>query len=305
MSSSNNISKKGREVVNNFISSLSLYSDLSPKTLKEYTSDFNHFISWFESSDSFKEELIVFHPEDISTPTITKYREVSQKELGLKPATINRRIVTLKRFFGWAVAEGLINRDPSKPIKMVPEEKASPRQMTDKEEAALMAAVENYGTLRDQTIITIMLHAGLREMEICNLTRGDITIGKRSGLLSVQGKRNKYRDVPLNITCRTILEKYLSTLPKESEYLFPSTKTGERLTERAIRHMIKKYMDEARIVGLSAHDLRHRFGYVMAQNTPLHRLAQIMGHDNLNTTMIYIKATHEDLQSEVEKIAWQ
>ena len=69
--------------------------------------------------------------------------------------------------------------------------------------------------------------------------------------------------------------------------------------------MIKKYMDETRIVGLSAHDLRHRFGYVMAQNTPLHRLAQIMGHDNLNTTMIYIKATHEDLQSEVEKIAWQ
>lgn len=51
--------------------------------------------------------------------------------------------------------------------------------------------------------------------------------------------------------------------------------------------------------------LRHRFGYVMSEKTPLHRLAQIMGHDSLNTTMVYVRATRADLQSEVEKIAWQ
>jgi integrase/recombinase XerD len=44
---------------------------------------------------------------------------------------------------------------------------------------------------------------------------------------------------------------------------------------------------------------------VMAENTPLHRLAQIMGHDSLDTTMIYVKATRAELQAEVEKIAWQ
>lgn len=64
-------------------------------------------------------------------------------------------------------------------------------------------------------------------------------------------------------------------------------------------------MQLARLEGFSAHDLRHRFGYVMAENTPLHRLAQIMGHDSLDTTMIYVKATRADLQFEVEKIAWQ
>lgn len=45
--------------------------------------------------------------------------------------------------------------------------------------------------------------------------------------------------------------------------------------------------------------------HVMAENTPLHRLAQIMGHDSLDTTLIYVKATRADLQSEVEQIAWQ
>jgi integrase/recombinase XerC len=64
-------------------------------------------------------------------------------------------------------------------------------------------------------------------------------------------------------------------------------------------------MDFARLQGLSAHNLRHRFGYVMAENTPLHQLAQIMGHDSLDTTMIYVKATRADLQSEVDKISRQ
>lgn len=51
-------------------------------------------------------------------------------------------------------------------------------------------------------------------------------------------------------------------------------------------------------------DLRHRFGYRMAEVVPLHRLAQIMGHDSLDTTMLYIRGTKQDLQHDVEKIAW-
>ena len=51
-------------------------------------------------------------------------------------------------------------------------------------------------------------------------------------------------------------------------------------------------------------DLRHRFGYWMAEVVPLHRLAQIMGDDSLDTTMLYIRGTKQDLQHDVEKIAW-
>ena len=58
-------------------------------------------------------------------------------------------------------------------------------------------------------------------------------------------------------------------------------------------------------LGPDPHDLRHRFGYRMAKSTPLHRLAQIMGHDSLDTTMIYVQATQHDLQQEVEDIAWE
>jgi integrase/recombinase XerD len=291
------ISEQGEENIKDFINALSTHEDLNPKTLKEYASDLKHFIGWFETASH---QEVIFRIEDVATSTLTKYRDAAQKKTALKPATINRRLLTLKRFFEWATSELRILRNPSKPVKLVPEEKVSPRQMTDKEEAALISAAENGGSLRDQTILILMFHTGLRSMEVCDLAPGDIQIGKRSGQLTVRsGKRNKQREVPLNATCRAALVKYMDALPPDSPYLFPSEKTDSRLTERAIRHFIQKYMRVARLEGLSAHDLRHRFGYMMAENMPLHRLAQIIGHDSLDTTMIYVKAKRSDLQSEV------
>jgi integrase/recombinase XerD len=305
MSNTNVISVQGEQNIHAFIHVLTTQEDLNPKTLREYAGDLKQFISWFETSEH-QEEDVIFKIEDVSTPTLTRYREVMQKTMGLKPSTINRRLITLKRFFEWANSEGLLRRNPSKPVKLVPEEKTSPRQMTDKEEAALIAAAEHKGSLRDQTILHLMLHTGLRTMEVCDLKLEDITLGKRSGQLTVRsGKRNKQREVPLNSTVRAALEKYITVLQKNMAILFPSLKTGERLSERGLRHFIQKYMKMAKLEGLSAHDLRHRFGYVMAEHTPLHRLAQIMGYDSLDTTMIYVNATRADLQLEVEKIAWQ
>jgi integrase/recombinase XerC len=158
-----------------------------------------------------------------------------------------------------------------------------------------------------------MLHTGLRPVEVCNPKRKHIHLFQRSGYLEVEGsKRNKFREVPLNITIREVLKEYMDQeLGNSDDYLFKSRKTGGQMTTRALGHVIEKYMD---LAGLrpdkdghmwNARDLRHRFGYVMAEKTPLHRLAQIMGHDSLDTTMIYIRASREDLQKDVEKIAWR
>ncbi|MGQ7180643.1 hypothetical protein ACUOA5_38350, partial [Escherichia coli] len=74
----------------------------------------------------------------------------------LKPATINRRINSIKRYFDWAKQKGLVQTNYSKSIKFLPTEKTSPKRMSDKEESALINAVEKYGTLRDKTMIIFM-----------------------------------------------------------------------------------------------------------------------------------------------------
>lgn len=129
-------------------------------------------------------------------------------------------------------------------------------------------------------------------------------LGKRSGFLEIIGKRNKYREVPLNATARKVLEEYLPTLPPDTVFLFPSGKTKDALSERALGYIVKKYARMAKLTDVSPHDLRHRFGYRMAESVPLHRLAQIMGHDSLDTTKLYVQGTKHDLQQAVETIAW-
>lgn len=305
MHSTKTISIQATSLISDFISSLSQEGDLHTKTLKEYTSDLKDFVFWFENVWGKHAEDTLFHPIEVTARTIARYREHMQVTRLLKPSTINRRINSIKRYFDWAKQKGLVQTNYSKSIKFVPTEKTSPKRMSDKEEAALMYAVEKYGTLRDRAMIIFMLHTGLRSMEVCDVQIEDVIMRKRGGYVVVRsGKRNKQREVPLNSTARCALEEHIRLSEISQGYLFPSSKTGKRLQERAIRHILQKYIRLAKLEGFSAHDLRHRFGYVMAERTPLHRLAQIMGHDNLNTTMIYVRATQEDLQGEVEKIAW-
>lgn len=245
-----------------------------------------------------------FAPEAITTPLLTHYRGYLQHALRLQPASVNRALISIKRYCAWAVEAGIAARNPASVVKPVGQQTTAPRHLSDREEESLLAAVGACGTLRDRTLIVVLLHTGLRANEVCSLVRADVTIGKRSGILRVTGKHNKYREIPLNATARTALEEYLPTLPADRFTLFPSGKTGLALSVRALGHLITRYARQARLEDVSPHDLRHRFGYRMAEVVPLHRLAQIMGHDSLDTTMTYIRATTSDLQREIEKIAW-
>jgi integrase/recombinase XerD len=273
--------------------------DLSASSLRGYLGDMAKFVQWYEGWTGEP-----FDPTAMTTPAITRYRAHLQEQR-LKPASINRYLVSIKKFCAWCVENDLLQRDPARSIKLVPETKPAPRKLTDREEHALMVAVEKYGTARDRAILIILLHTGVRAMELCNLQRADVTILGRAGSLAVRGgKRNKFRTVPLNPTARKALAQYLET-ENPSLWVFPSEKTGDRLSERALRFLVAKYAHLAKVPDVSPHDLRHRFGYRMAEKTPLHRLAQLMGHDSLDTTLIYVSATEKDLQAEVDKIAWE
>ncbi|MGR5978943.1 hypothetical protein ACT7DJ_14640 [Bacillus cereus] len=116
--------------------------DLHTKTLKEYTSDLKDFVFWFENVCGKHAEDTLFHPIEVTARTIARYREHMKITRLLKPPMINRRINSIKRYFDWAKQKGLVQTNYSKSIKFVPTEKTSPKRMSDKEEAALMHAVE-------------------------------------------------------------------------------------------------------------------------------------------------------------------
>lgn len=302
------LSPSGQQQLSQYETYLTTMLDLQANTRRNYVGDVHLFIGWYEQGGMNSAESVSFALDAIGTPTITRYRDYLQNELRRKPNTINRYLISIKRFFAWATDEELILRDPTRPVKLVDQVVKPPRHLSDQEEAALVSAVTHHGNIRDLALITVMLHTGLRVNEICNLQWEHVISHKRSGHLKVWGKRNKYREVPLNATARQILHQLKQETGSKTEtkaFLFVSQRTRTKLTTRGLGFLVAKYADRAQITSLRPHDLRHRFGYRMAEQVPLHRLAQIMGHDSLDTTMLYVRGTSQDLQQAVETIAWQ
>lgn len=98
MVTTSKISQQGMQIIYTFISCLTDNEDLAPKTLKEYTGDLKHFVSWFEFSEH-QEDNIIFDIADIATP-ITKYRDVMQKKFQLKAANVHQSTADyFKTFF--------------------------------------------------------------------------------------------------------------------------------------------------------------------------------------------------------------
>ena len=301
------LSVLGRATITQYEDYLKSQADMQPATIRNYVADVVLFAVWCESNWSEGvETALSFDPAHVLTTTVVQYRTHLQIVRKLKPATINRALIGIRRYLEWALDSRLIQHNPARPVKAVPQTQAPTHHLTDKEEAALLRAVGQTNNLRDRTLILLMLHAGLRIGEVRTLKCEQVEIGKKSGSVQIIGKRGKHRHVPLNATARAVLREYLPNLPADAVYLFPSDKTEGALGERMVQLIVKKYAGMAKIDDLSPHDLRHRFGYRLAEaNVPIHRIAQLMGHDSYNTTMIYIRGTEADLQKAVEQIAYQ
>jgi integrase/recombinase XerC len=287
------------DVIDEFRAEL-MAKEASSATIKAYILDLNKFKRWYAETVGEKPLLKSIGPLDIA-----EFKRFLQTQ-GQKPATINRAIASLRVFFRWAKEKGLVSDDPTESIKRIRVVKNAPSGLQRNEQQALMRAVMKEENPRDIAIVTLLLHTGLRVAELCNLDINDVLLRERSGYLIVKsGKGNKYREVPLNATVRNALRKWLKNRGKEDGPLFPNKK-GRPLTSRNIQYMIAKYAYNARLSGVTPHTLRHTFCKALIDNgVSIDRVAQLAGHSDLNTTMLYTKPTRKDLQNTVEKIAWE
>lgn len=269
------LSTQGERLLAQYERQLRVEEDLAPATIRNYLSGLRHFAAWYESTwKQGRETEPSFVPERVTTSTLTDYRSHFQQKHHLKPNPVNRSLISLKRYFAWLITTGQLPHDPAKVVKLVGEETPSPRYVDNQEEPALIATVKNKGSKWDQAIIVLMLHTGLRAREVCTLTQSQVLLGKTSRNLIVHGKRNKYREVPLNATARLALLAYdpflMQTHAQDTTPLFCSGKRHVRLTERGLGYLVKKYVERARLHDISPHDLHHRFSYRMAEWVPLH-----------------------------------
>jgi len=175
------LSVKGQQALDQYAFALKQVEDLSMVTVRNYLSDLRQFMAWCKWSWHEKQDEHPFTPQAIAPPLLIRYRTYLQTMLWLKPSSINRVLMSLKRYFAWVVREQPIQDDPTSTVKFLPKEATTPQRLSNDEEDALVAAINARGTLRDQTIITLLLHTGLRAEELCSLTCKQVHVGKRNG----------------------------------------------------------------------------------------------------------------------------
>ena len=215
-------------------------------------------------------------------------------------SAISRRVATLRSFFAWAVEQELIASSPAATLRSPRRSRERlPAFLTDEEMEALLSQPNRRrkrGT-RDYTILVLLLNAGLRLNELRSLRRNSIgRIGRRS-VLTVIGKGNKMRRVPLNDRAMVAVAAWMPWLDDErpDAFLFPGrlATPPQPLSCRAIQLMVRRYAKQAGIDGrVTPHVLRHTFATrLLRANSDLRTIQSLLGHESLSTTAIY---THVD-----------
>lgn len=279
------------------------YIDGSERTKATYTANIKRFADWLEVNQ-------IRHPERAD---ILRYRD--ELKAKYKPATVHGYLIAVKLFFQWAEQIG-IYPDIAKRVKSAavdPYYKKDP--LTSKQAGKVLDSLnENTAAgLRDYAIIALMLTTGLRTRSIILANIGDIrTLGEHT-VLYYQGKghEEKAEFVKLSEPVLKAIQRYLETRggePAPELPLFASEahrNQGERMTTRSISRIVKNALRAAGLNSdrLTAHSLRHTAANLAIKNgAPLREVQQLLGHKNINITMIYLEQIERTANTSTERI---
>lgn len=276
-------------------------NDFSPHTVRAIKYDLAKFVRWFVSANGERFDL-----QRITVRDVADFRTHLARVRRQSVATVNRALVSIRRFLAHLVQSGALSANPAESVKELKRMPTVPQGLQAAQVRKIMREVELRGDKRAAAILGLMLYSGLRVSDVVGLELDDLTLGHRSGqVICRHGKGNKQRVVPLSIEARRALTDYLECRPpNNSQVVF----LGERgkLTDDGVRSICSKY---AAITGVkfSPHTLRHSFAHRFLEQTSndIVALAQILGHESLNTTSIYTKRSQDDLQERIEQLRYE
>src|SRR6185437_7520247 len=127
--------------------------ETAPKTWQNYRSDLACFGRWFTAVNGEPFTAAAVTPTDIRD-----YRRYLINEERRTPATVNRRLAALRKFFAWAKATGLVADEPTVAVKGVEASPRAPKALEKRELDKLVRTVERHGSTRDQAIVLTLRH---------------------------------------------------------------------------------------------------------------------------------------------------
>jgi integrase/recombinase XerC len=278
---------------------LALVRNLSDNSIRGYVGDLESFLAHME-------KLNVLEFKDLTIEHIRSWL-ANLQTTGVARSTLTRRIVSIRAFTNWAAANGWLTSDLGAKLAIPKAHRTLPEILNVDEAAQVLKALEVKAgeeetaiNLRDLAMLEVLYASGIRVSELCGLNLGDIDQSRNT--LSVIGKGDRQRVVPLGIPAIKALQNYLSngraefSNNKSADAVFLGTR-GKRIDQRTVREVVYEAM---KAVGatMGPHGLRHSAAtHLLEGGADLRTVQEILGHASLATTQIYTHVSPERLQS--------
>lgn len=289
-------------LIDRFCDALWLEDGLSANTLAAYRRDLTLFARWLAAGGTSALQTA-------GSAEVQAYLAVRLADS--KASTSNRRLVTLRRFYRWALREHLRDDDPTLQIDTARQPPRRPRTLTEAQVEALLAApdADTALGLRDRAMLELLYASGLRVSELVALPLLRLKLDE--GVVHIAGKGGKERLVPFGEAARLALQRYLAHgRPEllgggESPFLFVTRRSGAAarpvagMSRQMFWNLIKHYARKAGIdAPLSPHTLRHAFAtHLLNHGADLRVVQLLLGHADISTTQIYTHIARERLKT--------
>ena len=281
-----------QEVFNRYINYLEVERNVSPYTVRNYTTDLLDFFQFLRTKG-------IGSLKEVDKHTLRDY--LSQlMEQGLVKASIARKLSAIRSFYRYLLREEIISTSPVATTSSPKLDKRLPSFLTIEEVERLLEApdLSTPQGQRDRALLELLYASGLRVSELVNLNLEQVNLDSRE--IRVRGKGSKERMVLMGEPAAEALRAYLKQgRPK----LFASkirmtnalfiNRYGERLPERRVQRILEKYANIAGIdKGAHPHMLRHTFAtHLLDGGADLRVVQELLGHANLSSTQIYTHVT--------------
>jgi integrase/recombinase XerC len=267
----------------------------SAHTLRSYSADLREFLDYFSPPGS--------EPPALVGIDLLSLREWLGHLYGRdqKPATIRRKLASLRALFRFLSREHRIERDPARLLRLPRMPKTLPDVPNTEVTNALVDGVsredlERPFPARDRLLLELLYGCGLRISEAVGLNLEDFDRHER--WVRVRGKGRKERQVPYGSKAAGALDAYFEMRQSEMEpqALFLNY-LGRRLTDRGARNIIKFYATYVAVdSSIHPHTLRHAFATdLLSHGADLRAIQELLGHARLSTTQKYTQVSLTDL----------
>ena len=214
---------------------------------------------------------------------------------GLSGKSLARTLSAWRGFYHYLVKRHGYSHNPCESLRAPKSPRALPKALSPDQTRQLLEAQPGTTLLtRDRAILELFYSSGLRLSELAELklTQLDLT----SGEVTVTGKGNKTRIVPVGKRAEQTLTQWLALRPTGTDYVFPG-RGGAHLGQRAIELRLKLWAVCAGLeVNVHPHVLRHSFASHLLQSSgDLRAVQEMLGHASISTTQIYTRLDFQHL----------